>query len=131
MEPAEITNVGATSEPVPAQRRWPGFQPGVSPNPTGSRVPKRFIALAAEFGGAEAIDAATRDELVFIAKLRTKAERAKDASAAAQMANVTRRMLREIRDRLKRPPAPPSSNSLRNSVLLNQLRQQGPKEGDQ
>ncbi|MGO9328290.1 MAG: hypothetical protein ACLQJ0_09240 [Steroidobacteraceae bacterium] len=89
------------------------WKPGQSANPSGTRVPKRALALftdfAPEFGG-DAISTSVRAELMHACILMSKAERTEDCEKAAKAGNAARHILESLRRRVKldaRPPVQP------------------------
>jgi len=88
---------------------WP---PGVSGNPTGSRTSKRalalFDAMAADFGGADALSAIDKTMLAQACRLLVRSERARDADIAVRLSNASARLLAGLRKTKRQPASGPT-----------------------
>ena len=113
----------ATDEQSDVQRRrraggrpWP---PGVSGNPSGSKVNKRaaalFEAMAADFGGPDELSAIDKAMLEQASRLLVRSERTQDADIAIRLSNAAARLLASFRNgkRVLRKSGPSLADLLR------------------
>jgi hypothetical protein len=116
---AKMQQLGPAAEQGDGQRKLRGrpWPPGTSGNPNGRRsMSKRaamlFQALAADFGGVDALSAIDRALLEQGCRLLVRAERAKDADAVVRLSSEARRGLVALRRRRESAPRKESTPTL-------------------
>lgn len=103
---------GAAAEQKNEQRRKPNgrpWPPGVSGNPSGRKLGKRYLALFADLvrdlGGEDVLTGIDRALLGQAVGLMVRAERVKETDDAVRLANASARLLASLRTKHQRPPA--------------------------
>lgn len=96
--------------PKPNGRPWP---PGVSGNPSGRKLGKRYLALfadlARDLGGEDALTGIDRALLGQAVGLMVRAEKVRDTDDAVRLANASARLLANLRKtKHQREPAGPT-----------------------
>jgi hypothetical protein len=83
------------------------FPKGVSGNPSGKTLGKRYLALfadlARDLGGEDALSAIDRALLSQAVGLMVRAERVKDTDDAVRLANASARLLTGLRKKQRQP----------------------------
>jgi len=102
-------SAGAMQDAAQVERRTRGrFKPGMSGNPSGRTVGKRYLALfadlARDLGGEAALSAIDRALLSQAVGLMVRAERVKDTDSAVRLANASARLLASLRNTRRTSP---------------------------